>query len=228
MTNREIFEQAPDFFFSHLKQRMLRGLLPSDTVSEVLAPLLENYDALVARLPLSSRADVESILKAHPEITARYGVGIPPSVVLAIKSLREDIEGVGRGRRAPSARPFPPSPSPVEAAQPSPGFFNETQAPYGRASLSPAKEGRSIVKSDKGTWMILAMRWERDEARVHFQTPGLASTVSVRFSGRPALDLAPEQGGRGDVDLFRLLDIFRDIEVSGDYPALELIEKTGA
>jgi hypothetical protein len=227
MTNRDIFEQAPDFFFSHLKRQMLRGLLLSNTVDEALAPLLEDYDALVAQLPLSSRADIERILKVHPEIAARYDIDIPPSVVRAVESLREDIEDAARTGHTSATRHFHPSPSIIGATQLSPSFLNETQAPYGRTSL-PAKKGRSIMRSDKGAWMILVMRWEQDEARVHFQMPGLASRVSVRFSGRPALDLAPEQGGRGEMNLFRLLEIFRNIESSGGFPTLELIEETGA
>jgi hypothetical protein len=227
MTDREAFEQLPNYFFRNLKQQMLRGLIPSETVEEALAPLLENYDVLVSRLPLPLRADFENILKVHPEIAARYGIVIPPSVVRFIESLREDIEdaALAGGKLIPSRHPNPLS---AAAALPlSSSFLNEPQAPYGKASPTPG-EGRSIIKSNTGAWILLSVQHKPGETRVRFLMREFAGRVSIRFSGRPALHLAQENGGCGEMSISPLLKIFRDVEVSGDHPIVELIEETTA
>ena len=71
----ELFEKFPDILLSSFRKQMLLGIVPAETVKQILEPLLSNFHEIMPQLPPELQADFENILRIYPEVAEHFGVG---------------------------------------------------------------------------------------------------------------------------------------------------------
>ena len=99
MNSAESFEKFPDVFLSSLREQMLLGKVPADTVQRILEPLLSDFYEIMLKLPPELQADFENILRLYPDVAKRFGVWIKPPVVESLRRIARYRTKPGSGER---------------------------------------------------------------------------------------------------------------------------------
>lgn len=215
MMDHELFDRLPDVFFKGLRERMMLGMVPSETVDLVLGPVLMDYEAIASRLSLRIRNDIDDILRLYPEIAERYGVEPRPGLTAVLESLRAALKGL---------LPGPPGSSGKEGAYGWPGgapvegdFVMEMQKGL---NAPPAVKGRlatGCFTTNRGKEAFLLLSFEEGTDRLRLESPGLEAVIEIRLWGRRIANLRPDENGQ-DFELDDLSEVFagnegRDIEL---------------
>ena len=79
MNPDELFEKLPDILLSSFRKQLLLGLVPAETVQQILEPLLSNFHEIMPQLSPEQQADFENILSIYPDVAERFGVQISGS-----------------------------------------------------------------------------------------------------------------------------------------------------
>lgn len=74
-----LFEKLPDVLSSGFREQMLLGLVPAETVQQILEPLLSNFYQIMPKLSPELQADFENVLRIYPEVAQRFGVWVKPN-----------------------------------------------------------------------------------------------------------------------------------------------------
>lgn len=208
MAGDRVFGQLPDRFFKGFKQQMLLGLLSSETVEAILAPLLEHYDTVMPQLPADLQIDIENILKVYWEIAEKYAVQPSESVAAILNGLWEEWKQAFAAvlknelvldysrrttTRGGDARP------------------ESLMLLLGKIAVGLPHYGRGHFITDKGNPVVLELSYEEEPGRFCFRTSGLSRKVHVYLCGCPLLALQPEEE-QSRVSLEKLLGVFLDIE----------------
>ncbi len=207
----ELADLLSEAFFSGLKKQMLMGMIASDTVEEILAPLLRDYNRLFPLLSAGLQRDVECILKAYPEIAAHYEVSLKPSVSYVLDIFWDLFKGNFPGDAGDaSRRSFPPG---EVADLDTDAYAFEAQKTLDDASGTTAA-GRSVIDVGEDEPAILEVVYVRGENRFCFECPGLRRKVELAICGRPVLVLQPERN-RACLTVREYTDIVKRYEMEG-------------
>jgi hypothetical protein len=207
--NRELFDRMPERIFEGLREQMLLGVLSSEEVDELLGPCLEDYQAIMHRLPLHIRSDLESILRIYPEIASKYGIVPGPTPTAALNALWGRLKGAPRRSVGPAADPAFDERSGIEedlAAEP-----QKALRPQSRLS---SFRGKAYLTTDRGRGIAIEYSYDSDgeTCPLLLRAPGLARPVHIVLCGRIALTLDYEKED-GYVDLEQLMTLFEPDEV---------------
>lgn len=101
MDNNELFDLVPDLFFGSLREQMILGMLPSETVETLLQPLLDDYNKTISQLPVRVQNEINIILfKIYPEISGEYGINQNDTAKKpegkSVFSIKKIIQGIER------------------------------------------------------------------------------------------------------------------------------------
>lgn len=206
MNGETLFDKFPEAVFRSLWEQMLLGTLPSELVSEVLAPLLSDYERVRLVLPSEVRCDFESILRVYPEIAAAHGIEPLPALPEVLGSLWTRI------RRRKSGGP---EVSPGVAAD----LAAQSQTPLPVAEDPLSAEG--LIRPEGGRPVLIRIAYEPERQRLCFEAPSSSGRISLHLGGRFVLTLRPGVPGCLSVD--RFLEAARDPETGG--VELELFEE---
>ncbi|ETR68898.1 MAG: hypothetical protein OMM_04286 [Candidatus Magnetoglobus multicellularis str. Araruama] len=74
MKNKDFTNLLPELFFGSLRKQLMIGILPVDTVIDLLHPVLENFNQVFPKLPAAIQYDLKIILSLYPEIVEKYEI----------------------------------------------------------------------------------------------------------------------------------------------------------
>jgi hypothetical protein len=176
----QLFEKFPDSLFSSLKKQMLLGIVPGETVRQILEPLLSNFQELMLQLPPELQADFENVLRLYPDVADHFGISIKPPVVVSLRSIAR----------------YRPKPAP-DASENGDDFdmAAESQQPFGPPKKSPAgslvTEGQGFFTTDKGTPVYIELSTSEDDDCVRFEYQPHRLSIEIRICGVRAATLTP-------------------------------------
>ena len=200
-----LFEKFPDVLLSSFRQQMLLGIVPADTVQQILKPLLSNFHELMLQLPAGLRGDLENILRIYPEVAQGFGVSIKPPVVLSLRSLA--------GRRAKPGFGVSADEEELDmAAEPRAVAHFGKKSPVG----SFMKEGQGFFTTDRGAAVYIEFSYSEEDDCVSFACKPQRLSVEIRICGVVAATLTPS-GPNRKIPVDRLARIIencaREIEI---------------
>ncbi len=215
----QVFDDLPESFFRHLKDLMVLGVLPGDLVRELLGPLLARYDSLEPGLSPGLRNDVRNILAVYPEIAQAFGIKLTPLLVPYLSKLHAVLTGR-----------FHPD---LSGAESEIGGFSgllpaelaaEAQGPFTPILHGFDSEGEGLLLTDRGTPVLLRLRYEPKEEKLYFEARGLSGPVGISVCGKRVLILSP--GSTQSLPRRELVAIMED--VSPGEVELEITEEVSA
>ena len=213
----DFFDWLPERLFESLRDQMMLGTLPSETVEELLAPCLENYEAVMDRLSPSLRGDIENILRIYPEIAGKYGLEPKPSLTSVLDALWRGLRDGVAGRAGGPLR------SALEFAYGGASdIAEETQKPLQVKAAKPAVWGSATFTTDRGRGVVLECRYIEEEDRLYFRAPALSIVIHIVLCEQDVLTLSPAKR-EGHVDVDRLLAVFEN----GELPEMDIEVREG-
>lgn len=189
MADLEPFDLLPRIFFESLRERMLLGMVPSETVEDVLGPILEEYEEVTPLLPPRLRNDLEDILRIYPEVARSYGL-VPGTGFFPVLDSLWDLlrETLGRGGLPPErglASVWP------EDAGLTAEIVGEAQEPLRSTATAGGRRAGVSLTTDGGNEIYLVLSCCEGEDAVCFESPGLTGNVELHLCGCPVLSLGP-------------------------------------
>lgn len=162
---------------AHLKDRMLLGEVPAETVSTVLEPLLSNFYELMLQLPSDMQADFENILRIYSDVAESYGIWIKPPILESLKHfaqywLKIDPKG------------FTPGFDFLAAA--------ESQEEFLDAGVF-VKEGQGFFCTDRGNSVYLEFFYSEGDECASFEYWPPEFAVRIEICGIRILILTPSR-----------------------------------
>ncbi|MDR3569749.1 MAG: hypothetical protein P4L43_17110 [Syntrophobacteraceae bacterium] len=180
MNPEELFEKFPNILLSNFRKRMLLGVVPADTVRQILGPLLSNFQDLMLELPPELRADFENILRLYPDVAEQFEVSINPPVVEFLRRL-----GQSRPKRGVAA--LPDGEELDMAAEP--------QTPFGttkKSFIEPLiKDGQGFFTTDRGNCVYLEVSYSEEGDWVSFEYIPPRLDIEIHICGACAATLTP-------------------------------------
>jgi hypothetical protein len=220
MPDHEVFDTLPRIFFKGLRERMLLGVVSSETVERILGPALEDYAAIVPRLPPRLQNDLDDILRMYPEVAEYYGLTPKPAFFAVLDSLWDLLREILAGGKPALGRG-------LAGAWDSGGGAGgemalEAQKPLGRRSTARGCRTSVCLTTDGGNEVLLELSCVEGEEAVCFESSGLAGTIELHLCGCPVLNLGPG-AGRQCLTLDELAERLRGRESSN--MEVEIFEK---
>ena len=222
MPDREAFDLLPRTFFEGLRERMLLGMIPSETVERILEPVLEDYEELTPLLPPGLRNDLEDILRIYPEVARNHGLAPGAGFFAVLVSLWDFLrETLVRGefpskRRVADAWP--------EDACLTADIAGENQRPLNPSGAAGGRRTGGSLITDAGKEIFLVLSCPESGDAICFESPGITRTIEVRLCGRPVMSLSPE-ASRRSLSVPELAEKLRGVE-NRDLE-VEIVERRG-
>lgn len=220
MPDREVFDTLPRILFKGLRERMLLGVVSSETVERILGPALEDYEVIMPLLPPRLQNDLDDILRMYPEIAEDYGLTPKPAFFAVLDSLwdllREILAGGRLGLERRLARTW------FSGGRPGGENAREVQKPFGLQSAGGGCRTSACLTTDGGNEVLLELSCGEGEGAICFESPGLTGTIEIHLCGCPVLSLGPGTGRRC-LSLDELAERLRGRESSD--MEVEIVEK---
>lgn len=191
MNGDELFDGFPDLFFRCLRERMLLGMAPAETVRAILDPLLVDFHTLMPELPLELQADCENILRIYPEIAAQCGIQLRPPLVESFSLLLQYLAGARSGQAGRDI-------GLAMAAEPQKTFESPKE--------SLKREGRGFLYTDRGNCVLLEFSYTAGDRYIYFSTRPLKFGIDIFVCGKYALSLEPG-GVAANLDIEKPADL---------------------
>jgi hypothetical protein len=201
MNGEALFDKFPEAVFQSLREQMLLGVLPSELVSEVLEPVLSDYEGIRLRLPPELRCDCDNILRVYPEIAAAHGISPAPTLAGMLGALWANIR-----KRTARGSDLPVEVVAEHAAEGPEELAAEAQSPLPVEEKPLSAEG--VIRSEGGQAVQIRFEYEPEGKRLCFEAPALPGSIVLHLGGRFALTLRP--GEPGCLSMERFLEMAQD------------------
>jgi hypothetical protein len=174
----ELFQTFPDLLFLSLRNKMLLGKVPAETVQRVLEPLLSNFYELMFQLQAHLQTDFENILRIYPDVAERFGVWIKPPI---LESLRCFAEYRLRLRSHDTLNNL--------------GFdiAAELQQKLESPKMSFVKEGQGFFTTDKGSPVYLEFFYSEGDNCASFEYKPPKSEIEIHICGIYTATISPRR-----------------------------------
>ncbi len=176
MNPEELFESFPDLLFSSLRNQMLLGNVPADTVKRILEPLLTNFQELMFQLPSYLQTDFDNILRIYPDVAERFGVWIKPPILESLRSFAEYRFKLGSSE--------PPANLEFDHAA-------EPQQKLEGAKRSFVKEGQGFFTTDKGSPVSIEFFYSEGDDCASFEYRPSKFEIKIYICGIYTTTLSP-------------------------------------
>ncbi len=203
MNDDETFRILPDFFYGSFKYALLLGTVPAETVETALGPFLSNYYDVMLGLPADLRIDFENILRVYPDVAARFGLHMKPSLDEALASLAGYPSRKSRGGEVDQL--------PLAA---------EGQESFQASGVPPTIEGQAFLTTQRGNAIYLELSFSVSEDLIHFKYKGSPKKIDLIVSGFCVLSIESEKPRR----ILGLQDLHAILPPPGKGISIEVIE----
>lgn len=206
MNGEELFDSFPEAVFRSLREQMLLGVLPSELVSEVLGPLLSDYEGIRLRLSPGLRSDFDNILRVYPEIAEAHGIEPAPTLAGTLGTLWANLR-----ERRPRGAGLPAELIAEHEAEEPAELAAEAQSILPVEMKPLSAEG--VIRSQGGQAVRIRLEYQPESASLCFEAPDQPGSVALHLGGRFALTLRP--GEPGCISAERFLETARDPDTGG-------------
>lgn len=203
MNDDKTFQILPDFFYGSFKYALLLGTIPAETVETSLGPLLSNYFEVMLSLPADLRTDFENVLRIYPDVAARYGLHVKPSLNEALASLAGYPSRESRAGEVDQL---------LLAA--------EDQESFRTLGAPPTIEGHGFLTTQRGTPVYLQLSCSLSDELLRFEYKGSPKRIDVIISGFCVLSIESKKPHR----ILGLQDLQAILHTSGKGISIEVIE----
>jgi len=177
----EQFKRFPDRLFSSLRNQLLLGMVPAETVQLLLEPLLTDFHELMLQLPPPLQTDLENILRIYPDVAERFAVRIKPPILESLRCFAQYRLRLGSSD-AVNGREFDIAAEPQQ----------ELDAP----KMSFVKEGQGFFTTDKGNPVYLEFLYSEGDDCAAFDYKPPKFEIEIHICGIYTATLSPGRPGQ--------------------------------